>query len=77
MIHTAPLASTLDLFLTVCNSLLLKLLKTTFKRREGIYVGPVVPLLPKRMVSKSFSFIVLLKFGCSGLMSIIIVVVVV
>lgn len=76
MIHMAPLASTPDLFLTVYNSLLLKLLKTTFKRRD-LCLPSSPHFLPKRMVFKSFSFIVLLKFGCSGLISIIIVVVVV
>lgn len=45
MIHTVPLASTPDLFLAMCDSLLLKLLKTIFKRRrEGIYVCPISPL---------------------------------
>lgn len=46
MIHKAPLTSTPDLFLATYNSLLLKLLKTIFKRkRKEFYVSPIFFLL--------------------------------
>lgn len=55
MIHKAPLTSTPDLFLATYNSLLLKLLKTIFKRkRKEFYVSPIFFC--------SFFFIVVFKF---------------